>query len=53
MKSRCNKCVHRKVCPYKEYFTEKEADGIDKCTNFKREKTIGVSPRSNKSTFHK
>lgn len=41
-KSRCKKCVHRKVCPHKAYFTEKEADGIDKCTNFMREKTIEV-----------
>ena len=35
--SRCSKCIHRKVCGYKEYYSEKERDGIDKCTNYKEQ----------------
>lgn len=34
MKSRCSKCIYRNVCGYKEYYTEKERDGIDKCSYY-------------------
>ena len=35
--SRCTKCIHKRVCAYKDYFSEKEREKIDRCKNFQKE----------------